>query len=786
MKKNWLTLGVVISMMILSSCHINSTSSEYQNSSHESSSSVSSNNSSSSKENSNNSSSSSTTSSKPSSSTTSSEPSSSTESSKPSSSITSSEPSSSTTSSEPSKPVEPKEKVHVIILAGQSNAVGQSFSYHFSEEDLEKYKEGFENVKIRYDINPFSTTETKHANEIFEKVKIGQGKGVDWTKYPDGCIGPELGIAKHLSETYPNEKFYIIKNATGGTTLHDRWYSTSSLDYLNKFELEENSLYTKLLNFVDESMGQLKENYDPEIFSFCWMQGENDAKDYWEDYEVLWSNFISDLKSVWGEKDYLADNGLSVIDAGITNYWTNFDAINGIKEKYAAMSSKNHYIEVVNEPEITAFKDNTDYAHLDVYAMLKLGELFGEKIKLSYEDLVNEEVVYTQPQYENNKWNGVDISSALSGEGTVENPYLISSPADMAYFAENVKVNDYSGKHVKLTCDLDMSNYAFKGIGSGEYTTKYEYTPFAGTFDGDNHKVTVKIVKDFVAGLFAAVTGTVKNVEVAGTVRAVYRAVGGIAGLQEGGKIENCINSAIVTSKYYTPGNGNVGGIVGYQKNGDVTNCTNNGEVYGFVNLITDNQGVGGIIGTVSEGATGTISGNVNNGTVYNKGLCTGGVIGMLRGKILIDGCTNNGTVTGVKSFAGGILGFTNFSDNTISNCTNTAKITANSFVGGIAGTVGYNGDRSTTVVNNCTNSGDIEATGTTFIDNKIEKAGARVGGIAGMAYGSTVKDCTNTGTVTYTGGTASEEYQEAVPYAGLIVGYKTTKAKVSNNTYQQ
>lgn len=779
MKKNLLTLGVIMSVALLSACHTNTSSSQSQNGSYESSSSQASSDS--------QTSSNSTSSIEGSSSNNFSSSNESSESSSNNSSASSSNNSSVSSSyngSSEETPVTPKEKAKVIVLAGQSNAVGQSFAYHFNEEDLAKYKEGFDNVKIRYEINPFSTTETKHVNETFEKVKVGQGKGVDWEKYPDGCIGPELGIAKHLSETYPDEEFYIIKNATGGTTLHDRWYSTSSLDYLNKTEFEENSLYVKLLNFVDESMNILKENYDPEIFSFCWMQGENDAKEYSEDYETLWTNFINDLKSEWGEKGYLVDNGLSVVDAGITNYWTNFDVINGIKEKYAAMSSKNHYVEVVTDPDITAFKDNTDFAHLDVYSMLKLGESFGKKIKLSYEDLANEEVVYTTPQYENNKWNGIDVSTQLTGEGTVENPYLITSTADMAYFAENVKVNDYSGKHVKLTCDLDMSNYAFKGIGSGEYTTKYEYTPFAGTFDGDNHKVTVKIVKDFVAGLFAAVTGTVKNVEVAGTVRAVYRAAGGIAGLQEGGTIENCINSAIVTSKYYTAGNGNVGGIVGYQKNGDVTNCTNNGEVYGFVNLVTDNQGVGGIIGTVADGATGTISGNVNNGTVYNKGLCTGGIIGMLRGKILIDGCTNNGTVTGVKSFAGGILGFTNFSDNTISNCTNTAKITANSFVGGIAGTVGYNGDRLTTVVTNCTNSGDIEATGTTFIDNKVEKAGARVGGIAGMAYGSTIKNCTNSGDVKHPEGTATDEYQTAVPYAGTIVGYKTSKAVVSDNTY--
>ena len=683
--------------------------------------------------------------------------------------------------------VEPKKKVNVIVLAGQSNAVGQSYSYHFDEEDLVKYQNGFENVKIHYELNPFATTESIHINEGFETVKLGQGKGVDWSKYPDGCIGPELGIAEYLSMTYPDEEFYIIKTATGASTLHDRWFSSSSFEYLGVSDFESNSLYVKLLEVVDNSMELLREEYDPEIFSFCWMQGENDAKDYSSDYEILWSNFINDLKTEWTEKDYLTENGLSVIDAGITNYWTNFDKINAIKEKYAAMSSKNHYIEVVTDPLITAYKDNTDYAHLDVYAMLKLGQEFGKKISLSYNDLANAEEIYNVPHYENNKWDGITISQSLTGEGTLENPYLINSAADMAYFAESAKEYDYANKYVKLTTNLDMSNYAFKGIGYGDYTDKYEYVGFAGTFDGDGHTVKVNIVKDFVAGLFAAVSGTVKNVTVTGSVRCVYRAAGAIAGIQDNGLIENCTNSAIVSSKYYVKGNGNVGGIVGYQKNGDVKNCVNNGNVYGNVNLVTDNQGVGGIIGTIAQGATGTISGNINNGLVYNLGYCTGGIIGIIRGKCQILDCKNNGEVFSSKSLIGGIVGITNFSDNLIDGCTNTGYVKGATLVGGIIGALGFDGDRASKAIN-CTNEGLVEATATThtFVVNSTNavKAGSRVGGIAGMAYGSTVEICTNTGTVKSPSGTATEEYQTAEPFLGLIVGYKTSKAVLTNNNY--
>ena len=544
-----------------------------------------------------------------------------------------------------------------------------------------------------------------------------------------------------------------------------------------------------MLKFVDKSMALLEEEYDPEIFGLCWMQGENDAKDYSSDYEYLWNNFINDLKDEWGNKEYLTENGLSVIDAGITNYWTNYDVINGIKEKTAALSSKNHYIEVVTDPMITAFKDNTDFAHLDAYAMLKLGQEFGKKLQLAYNDLGNSEVKYSTPQYENNKWNGIDVSTSLTGEGTLENPYLITSNADMAYFAESVKTDSYEGKYVKLTADLDMSNYAFKGIGYGDYNSvdsKYEYSLFAGTFDGDNHKVKLNIVKTFDAGLFAAVSGTVKNVVVEGSVRCVYRSVGGIVGILEGGLIENCTNNAIVTSKYYEVGNGNVGGIVGYLKTGDVKNCTNNGDVFGYVNKYSDKQGVGGIVGTIVENGTGTISGCTNNGFVYNKGYSTGGIVGVNRGKYVLSDCINTGTVTGDKSLVGGIMGVTNFSDNTITNCQNSGNVTGATFVGGIIGSLGFDGDR-TAIVSNCANSGNVTATKESATIDGNAKAGSRVGGIAGFAYGSTVDSCTNTGVVAGPKGNATQEYHSAStdPCVGLIVGYKTTKATVTNNTFE-
>ena len=41
-------------------------------------------------------------------------------------------------------------------------------------------------------------------------------------------FGPELALAAYLSENYPDEQFYIIKYAIGGTAMDTQWNATNS------------------------------------------------------------------------------------------------------------------------------------------------------------------------------------------------------------------------------------------------------------------------------------------------------------------------------------------------------------------------------------------------------------------------------------------------------------------------------------------------------------------------------------------------------------------------------
>ena len=676
--------------------------------------------------------------------------------------------------------------VKVIVLAGQSNAVGHSYASHLTLEQQEKFNLGFDNIKINYNLSPYSDSANKKSDG-FVPVKLGQGRKPNDTTLLS--FGPEIGIADYLSKNYPNEKFYIIKTATGGTTLHNNWYSPSS----NK-EMKDDNLFNFLLKFTDESMDLIKENNEyPEIISYCWMQGENDAKDYYDEYENNWKCHVNDLKANWESKNYITPNGLSIIDAGITNYWGNYNVINQIKEDYAAKSNKNHFIDVESSSWVSTYKDNTDYAHLDANAMLNLGEEFGKNIDLVIKDLNNKEIIYEKPKYEENRWNGIDYSTSLTGEGTETNPYLINSPSDMAFFAKDVKEgNDYLNKFVKLNCDLNMSNPNFTGIGGGDLvtnednTTKYVLNEFKGTFDGDNHNVEVRIYKMYVSGLFNASSGTIKNVSTSGTIFARNRVAGGIVGYLNGGKVENVINNANIAGRFYENGKGHIGGVVGFLNEGEVINSINNGSIFGSVTNFGDKQGVGGVIGTLEEGVT-SLENLTNNGYVYNRGYNTGGVIGLLRrGKnFTTSKLYNHGIVIG-KTNTGGVIGVLNYSNTTIDDVHNYGDIKGTNYVGGVIGALGYDGNRTSTLSNSI-NNGKVEAT------LEDSKGGYRCGGIAGMAYGSTVNKCINNGEVVVKYKENEEEkiivpsdqYDDSLKtkYVGYIVGYKTGQGKVEECT---
>ena len=259
-------------------------------------------------------------------------------------------------------------KATVILLAGQSNAAGCSYDEYLkknvSPEKYAEYEKGYDNVYINYFA---SATNESHG---FVKCRARQGEFGE-------RFGPELGLAEKLNEMYPDQTFFIIKYAWGGTNLYEQWLSPSSG--------EMGPLYNGFVEYVRTSIRYLEaRGYDVNIEGLCWMQGESDSieEQHTQNYGMHLSNFINDLRTEFAS--YASDDGIAFVDAYIaaSYFWKNYIQLNEQKQIVADSSPINVVIDTIaaglsitEEPE-----GEPDIAHYDSLSEIKLGHLFAEEV----------------------------------------------------------------------------------------------------------------------------------------------------------------------------------------------------------------------------------------------------------------------------------------------------------------------------------------------------------------------------------------------------------------------
>ncbi|MBQ8164248.1 MAG: hypothetical protein IJZ94_00325 [Clostridia bacterium] len=288
---------------------------------------------------------------------------------------------------------EPEKPAKIIILAGQSNAVGATLKtpLRLKLDDTERYnkmKKGFENVKIAYfaeaggaegQEGTFRTNIdfTAEGAQSLDDVFVPTDLTNSWTT---SMFGPEIGIAEYLSEKYPDETFYIVKVAKGGISIKDSWENG---DYC----------YEKLTDMMEICCDSLKaEGYTPQLISICWIQGENEGmnKVAAGKYGEYLSDVAERMRTDFAE--YAPNGMIPFIDAGISDSpnWKFYKEVNDAKKAFSETSDLNYYFSVIdegleysNEPA-----KNPDLAHYDCVSVVKLGTLLGEYVDTAYQNLL--------------------------------------------------------------------------------------------------------------------------------------------------------------------------------------------------------------------------------------------------------------------------------------------------------------------------------------------------------------------------------------------------------------
>lgn len=244
-------------------------------------------------------------------------------------------------------------------------------------------------------------------------------------------------------------------------------------------------------------------------------------------------------------------------------------------------------------------------------------------------------------------WDGTEVATQFAeGDGTDSNPYIISSPAELAYLAKIVNEgNTCAGVYFKLNNDIDLNRKPWIPIGKTKDVLSFE-----GNVDGNGHIIYNLNIDNpegcIEVGLFGYVqNNTIQNLGISGnsTICSSMEKVNagslvGRAFTPSGGKqvtIKNCFSKAIVIAENSTAG-GLIGSLYGSGALIEVTSCY-------FVGSVTGKSHVGGLIGstgsknriniancyvageTNGEGRIGGIAVHTNTGTIKNSFFVNGG-----------------------------------------------------------------------------------------------------------------------------------------------------------------
>ena len=302
-----------------------------------------------------------------------------------------------------------------------------------------------------------------------------------------------------------------------------------------------------------------------------------------------------------------------------------------------------------------------------------------------------------------------------SGNGEVDNPYIITKAEELAWFRDEVN----SGNNficAKISDDvevIDMSTVCHAADESqnleelswkpiGKYDYGYQYR---GTFDGNGKTITNLYINASQnnVGLFGYTSeGTIKNLtfEYANvTNTGVFTGI--LVGYATGYANTSNLQNIKISNTCQIKGGKETGGIAG-DFNGNAYNCVNYATVQG-------NNRVGGLFGYCS---------------VENSSITT---------------CANYGHVTAISTDAGGLVGY--FISGTIQDCANYGDVKGTERVAGMAGFV----DKGK--IQNVFSYGNLSAT------NSTQKVG--------MAFGFSNKGATEGMVAYYSGAKLTANSQE-------------------------
>lgn len=403
-----------------------------------------------------------------------------------------------------------------------------------------------------------------------------------------------------------------------------------------------------------------------------------------------------------------------------------------------------------------------------------------------------------------------------SGQGTVDDPYIIETSEALVGFAYAVnngggfKNGGYVAEDAlaasgataarkafaTLATDINLFGAAYTGIspvlnddGSyGNIQSALRWDPmgkfvnasgtterFSGSFDGGGYTIEGMFVKEesnnSAGGFIGRCEGstshvTVKDITIGAScsVSSMGRAGGVVGDFNDVGSVVACVNAGSVSNASVA------GGVVGYMDKGDVTGCSNSGAV---------SSSAGGLAGgIVSQHYQGALSDCRNSGPV-NGDLAAGG-IAATKSRGDIERCSNEGTITSSSSagtsLVAGIVSMVGDPDaaGAVKDCFNRGSVSASApadesiaFAAGIAAAA-----PSSVTLTNCYNAASVIASGSSSLMGAYALVGVD-GDMSSTSIAATTVNCYYDDNATY----GSSAYLDKTGKSG-VTGKSTADMK--------
>lgn len=340
------------------------------------------------------------------------------------------------------------------------------------------------------------------------------------------------------------------------------------------------------------------------------------------------------------------------------------------------------------------------------------------------------------PTYDITAWDGTTANSYSGGDGTYENPYIISNGSEFSYFALQLETTNYEGEYFVLDNDIVLNDGVFDYTKNGEIKyikdnieniiepnkendiiNVFEHLDgFKGTLDGKNHLIYGLYIDktiDEQNALFTNLEGEIKNLSIKNSIIYGGKFVAGVASKTKKATLINVSYDGFVVS------DDSISNKIVNLEISDIEKNITNYELIDYIN-ISNLESIPGIVTDVTLSGVYTTDNDKAvlkiNGEIINPGEFKLNLNNEIKTSISLIYQTNiestfslNNLNYEVKYEYSNAAGIISIAENTVlKNIINKSDVYASVYASGIINTI-----YGTTSLRNAYSTGNIESSNT-------------------------------------------------------------------------